>query len=538
MIELTLLIITIIISIFFAILILSRDYKNKTNQYFSLLILFITIWVLSHFFQNEPFFREHAALLFKIDFASAPFLVFFFYLFCVNFPYVKVATLRRKKIIYLPVLFLSILSFTPLVLKDIGFYDSVIDASPGPFFILYFLGILLYTEEGLRSLIIRYRRSKDIEKSQIRYVLIGLSIASLVVFTVNLILGVLFILPPFIARSSILAAFLIFYVCTTYAVTKHHLFGIRVILTEVLVGAIALTLLVQVLTIEGFGWKIFGSITLVLFGILGYLLIKTTLQEIQRRKEIEILSDKLKVSNIRLEAAFEALKKLDKVKTEFLSIASHQLRTPLTAIKGYLSMLQEGLFGRFKKEVTNILDKMYISSERLIELINSLLNMSRIEMGRMEFKFEKAQIEEIAESVTEELLIQARRKNLSLSFKKPKKLLPKIKIDKEKIRQVILNLVDNAVKYTEKGRVTVKLRSITSKIQVVIKDTGIGMTRGELESLFSMYVRGKRRGIFPEGSGLGLYVARKMVEAHNGKVWAESKGKGRGSTFYIELPIK
>jgi len=440
--------------------------------------------------------------------------------------------------LYLGALILSILSFTPLILKGIGFYDNVIDASPGILFGFYFLGILFYIGDGLRNLISKYIHSIGIERSQIFYVLIGLFIAAFIAFLVNLILGVFFVLPPFISRSSILFAFLTFYLFTAFAITRHHLFGIRVILTEILVGAIGLVLLVQAITADTIGWKIFGFVLLVLFAIFGYLLIKSTLQEIQRRKEIEKLSEQIRISNIRLEAALKALERLDKAKTEFLSIASHQLRTPLTAIKGYLSMIQEGLYGKYSRELNEILNKIYLSNTRLIDLVNSLLDISRIEMGRMEFKFEEIQIEKLIESIIEELSIQAKQKNLYLKFEKPERPLPKVKIDESKIRQVILNLIDNAIRYTEKGGVTVKVKNLISAIQISVRDTGIGLTPKEIESLFGMYARGKGMSIFPEGAGLGLYVARKLLEAHLGRIWAESAGKDKGSTFYVDLPIR
>ncbi|PIU42923.1 MAG: hypothetical protein COS98_00365, partial [Parcubacteria group bacterium CG07_land_8_20_14_0_80_35_11] len=122
----------------------------------------------------------------------------------------------------------------------------------------------------------------------------------------------------------------------------------------------------------------------------------------------------------------------------------------------------------------------------MIDLVNSLLDISRIEMGRMEFKFEEIQIGKIIESIIEELSIQAKQKNLYLKFEKPKRPLPKIRADESKIRQVILNLIDNAIRYTEKGGVTIKVKNLISAIQISVRDTGIGLTPKEVESLFGM----------------------------------------------------
>ncbi len=240
-----------------------------------------------------------------------------------------------------------------------------------------------------------------------------------------------------------------------------------------------------------------------------------------------------------LREAYEELKKLDKAKSEFLSITSHQLRTPLTAIKGYISMVLEKLYGEPPEKMKKPLENIYASNERLIKLVNDLLNISRIEAGEVEMNFEKSSLEEIIISVIEELSNTAKNKNIYLKWEKPKNLLSKASVDKNKIRQVIMNVVDNAIRYTEKGGVTVKAKDLKSKIQIAISDTGAGLTKYELSKMFESFSRGTAgTRLYAEGVGLGLYVAKKFVELHNGKVWAKSKGKGEGSTFYIELPIK
>ncbi len=152
-----------------------------------------------------------------------------------------------------------------------------------------------------------------------------------------------------------------------------------------------------------------------------------------------------------LKEAYEELKRLDKAKSEFVSIASHQLRTPLTAIKGYISMMLEKTYGKPPIKMEKPLKNIYASNERLIKLVNDLLNVSRIEAGRMEVNFEKISIEEIIPSVVEELENEAKEKDIYLKYEPLKKVLPKVLVDKDKIRQGIMNVIDNAIRYTEKG---------------------------------------------------------------------------------------
>jgi len=239
-----------------------------------------------------------------------------------------------------------------------------------------------------------------------------------------------------------------------------------------------------------------------------------------------------------LSEAYEELKRLDRAKSEFVSIASHQLRTPLTAIKGYISMMLEKTYGKAPKKMQKPLENIYSSNQRLIKLVNDLLNVSRIEAGRMEVKPEKTSAEEIVKSVIEELENETERKGIYLKMEKQKKPLPQISLDKDKIRQAFLNIIDNAIRYTNRGGITVRCRVQNEKCLIEVTDTGEGMTKEEISHLFESFSRGKAGTRFwTEGAGLGLYVAKKFVDMHGGRIWAESKGKDKGSTFFIELSI-
>ncbi len=253
---------------------------------------------------------------------------------------------------------------------------------------------------------------------------------------------------------------------------------------------------------------------------------------IKLEKEVEKATRDLRQAN-------EQLKKLDAAKSDFISIASHQLRTPLTVIKGYISMMLEGSFGKLTTNEKESLIKVFESNERLINLVENLLNISRIESGRLLFDFKPVQLEKMVASVIDELSAYAKRKNLYLDFKKLSESLPKVKIDQEKIRQVIMNLVDNAIKYTKRGGVTIELKEADKNIRCCISDTGLGITKEDLPNLFKKFSRGQGTIlVHTEGIGLGLYVADMMIRAHHGKIWAESMGKGLGSKFYFEIPVK
>ncbi|PIP18547.1 MAG: sensor histidine kinase, partial [Parcubacteria group bacterium CG23_combo_of_CG06-09_8_20_14_all_35_6] len=255
-------------------------------------------------------------------------------------------------------------------------------------------------------------------------------------------------------------------------------------------------------------------------------LIKSVVNEVDYRKK--------------LESAYEELKVLDHAKSEFVSIASHQLRTPLTAIKGYISMILEGSYGSLQEKTKESLTKVYQANERLIKLVNDLLDLSRLESGKIEIQKKKTSLDVMVTNVVEMLKIQAQNKNLYLKMKKPRELIPQLDIDEQKISQAVLNIIDNAIRYTENGGIVIEvsLEKEEKKIVIEIKDTGLGMDKKDIQDLFESFSRGKvATKHWTEGAGLGLYIAKKFVEMHNGKIWAESDGIDKGSSFFIELPI-
>ena len=182
---------------------------------------------------------------------------------------------------------------------------------------------------------------------------------------------------------------------------------------------------------------------------------------------------------------------------------------------------------------------IYSSVERLIKLVNDLLSISRIEAGKIKVEPEEFLLEELINDVVEELKNLAKAKNLYLERERIKAPLSKIFMDKAKIRQVILNIIDNAIKYTQTGGITINYKQDNGLCKIEIKDTGAGMTSAEISNLFKTFSRGVAgKRTWTEGAGLGLYIAKKFTEMHNGRIWVESAGKKKGSTFYIEIPIK
>lgn len=249
-------------------------------------------------------------------------------------------------------------------------------------------------------------------------------------------------------------------------------------------------------------------------------------------KDLQDTSEKLTAANMQL-------KNLDKAKSEFLSIASHQLYTPLTALRGYISMLKEGDYGVVAKEQVPILDILDKSATRLIELIKSLLDISRIESGRLELNLESVDLAEMARVLVADLMPNAITKKLELTFHEPKAPIAHAVVDVQRIRQVMLNFVDNSIKYTPAGKVDVRIVQEGKRIIFSVTDTGNGLETNDISQLFHKFIRvGGAARFHTEGTGLGLYVAKQIVNEHHGEVTACSEGLKKGSTFSMELPIE
>lgn len=232
-------------------------------------------------------------------------------------------------------------------------------------------------------------------------------------------------------------------------------------------------------------------------------------------------------------------KMVERMKTEFVSISAHQLRTPLSAIKWTLRMLLDGDLGKITEEQRGFIEKTYKSNERMITLINDLLNVTRIEEGRYIYKKTTVQIEELILAQINSFRESIKKRKLKVEFKGAKKPIPAVKVDLEKIKLALQNLLHNAIRYNKPGgRVTVSLKYDKKEIEVKIQDTGVGIPKGQQKRVFTKFFRGANViRMETEGTGLGLFIAKNVIEAHGGKIWFESE-EGKGSTFYFTLPIK
>jgi PAS domain S-box-containing protein len=232
-------------------------------------------------------------------------------------------------------------------------------------------------------------------------------------------------------------------------------------------------------------------------------------------------------------------KTIEKMKSEFVSISAHQLRTPLSEIKWSLETLSNEKLGQLTEVQKEILEKAHSSNKRMLSLVDDLLDVVRIEEGTRLYKLAYASLEEIVQSVLKIYQDKISKKQIKFEFQAPIKKLPKIKVDAEKMFLVVQNFLDNAIKYSPVGgQVAIDLTLKEKEIELSVKDTGIGIPKNQQQNIFEKFFRGKNAvKKEPGGNGLGLFIAKNIIDAHHGKIWFESEEK-KGTTFYFSLPIK
>lgn len=512
-----------------------KNSREKLNRIYSINILTIIGWGLAMIFYRMS--SDDTIIIWsRLLYVSASLIASSFLYFTYVFPVYSNIGLRKKMLIFLPniVLILIILFGNNIITGAQVNSNSENYIFWGKLYFVYVIYILSYFNFAFIRLYYKIKNTSDpTQKQQTLYVLLGYGSSGVISFISNLILPSIgiFSINWLGQISTILMA-----TSATYAIVKHHLFSTKVITTELLTFALWITLLIRLMVGETLVDHIANGITLFFTFFVGLFLIKSVIREVNQREKIEKLAVDLKRANTRL-------LELDKQKSEFVSFASHQLRAPLTAMKGYASLLIEGEFGEIKDEVKGAIKTILDSSKTLTNIVDDYLNVSRIELGTMKYSFEIIDYRKMVRDVVEELKpnIQKSKLDFSLHFQpdnESEKFI--IHADKDKFKQVITNLIDNSIKYTPSGSLDISLvKNIKDKkILFSVKDTGVGISPEAMPKLFSKFVRltnANKQNIY--GTGLGLFVAKDIVTAHQGKIWAESDGEGKGSVFNVEIDM-
>jgi len=384
---------------------------------------------------------------------------------------------------------------------------------------VYFFGSIRVLYKGLLS-------SAGVFRKQLLYIFVSISLGIIVGMTTNLIFFSFGVFEYFWLGHVI--SFIAITI-VAYLIAKYNFWSIKLLATEFFIILLLLLLAGEILFARSAVDAVLKLAILLLVGIASIFLVRSIKNEIESKEEVERLLDDLEDANKKLTV-------LDSRKSEFLSMSAKQLRDPLTAIKGYASMMLEGTFGELNMGVQDAMRKIFESSKRLVVIIEDFMDISRIETGNMRFELSLFDLGKLIGEIGEEMSISAQNAGLEL-FVDAGKEKYFVRADYGKIRQVVSNLVDNAIKYTPRGHVSLSiLPAGENAVRIKVSDTGIGMDQDTIDKLFKKFSRAEGVSkVYTEGSGLGLYVAKEIIENHKGKIWVESGGRGKGASFLVEL---
>jgi signal transduction histidine kinase len=508
----------------------NKDKKQQKLVYTIYLINIVTVawWVSSVVFLR---IADSSTILLANwnSYISASFIASTFYYFTLIFPSYKKLYLREFILVgAINILLVYLIVFTKLIIVgaislDIGKYDIIV----GNYFFLYALYILGFFLVGFARLFKKYFLSKDkVEKSQILIVAIGYTISGIVGFTADLFMPWIHITKHAWA-GPMATVFLV--VSITYAVTKYKLFDIKVLTAELLIFVLWIFTITKISVFDNFNNIIINVIFLLLVIFVGILLIRGVRYETQQREKIEALAKDLEQAN-------HKLKELDELKSEFISLATHHISSPLTAIRGYVSLLQETETPEEFVKNKSTLDTVQRLTTNTVNLVKDFLEVNRIDEGRVKYEFSDLYIAELLDQVVTEYAPEVHRKNLDFDYTNDISTKTVVHADRAKIKQAISNIFENSIKYAQEGTIKVFATVEDNKCVIQISDTGIrNLPTISPRLLRKLTQSGNTDEANIIGNGIGIYAAKLLIEANKGKLWIETKN---GVTlFCIELPI-
>jgi len=505
--------------------------KSATNKAFFCLSWAIILWSLFNYLSYNLETSQRPLWFVRYVMFSAVWFAFFMYQLAYIFPKESIRFPSWYKAVLLPITFItSLLTLTPIVISGIvetAKTGQVAGIAVGPGIILFGLiaggldivAITLFVNKALKA--------TGTERKQLIFILIGVGITLSLLLIFNFIIPSIYNVLKFIPLGAVFV--LPFVAFTAYAIFKHHLLDVKVIATEGAAFLLTIVSLFEVILSNDINVLLFRSAVFVLTLVFSIFLIRSVLNEVEQREQLQKLSEELKAANAQLE-------ELSRFKTQLLSLASHQVKSPLAAMKGFVSLIIDGTYGEVNEKVKETLGKVKKSADELIGLINTLLDLRKAEEGKMDFKLAPADFVPLVAGVVDGLKSLVVEKKIEFTYVAPPEKIM-VSADAPKLKQVIQNIIDNSIKYTPEGFVRVAVEKKDGNVVVSVKDSGFGISRDLLPHLFEEFVRDEKVKQKILGTGLGLYIARKIIEAHGGKIWAESEGEGKGAQFYVELKV-
>lgn len=433
---------------------------------------------------------------------------------------------RIIKILLPSITIISIVTLTPLTFINIAEVSpdgTVNRVNNGPGIFLFAITVALLITSALWTLLKKFKKSSNKQyRKQIELILFGFTITFCLHIIFNFILPAFYNKPDFVVFGAIYT--FPFVAFTSYAILKHKLFNVKVAATSILVFLLSVTSFGEVIFADNLPIVIYRTSVFVLILIFGIILIKGVLREVEQREKIEILAKNLEVAN--------------KAQENLIHFITHQVKGFLTKSKYIFAELLEGSFGPLTEDIKNISQEGLNINTTGVETVQTILNAANIKTGKMAFTFRPFDVKTLIEKIFESHKKTAESKGLSYNLNISSDTNYEIKGDENQLHEAFSNLIDNSIKYTPKGSINVFLSKKDNLLSFSIKDTGVGIPADEINKIFGEGVRGKDSlKVNVDSTGFGLYIVKKIIEAHHGKVYAKSEGPGKGSEFAAEIPI-
>lgn len=515
----------------FGIFIVFKSYSERIPQLFGLICLGFAIWAYSWFALLLTSASDVSTAVFyaKLLNSGAVLIPIFF----LHWALEVLRSVERHKYFlifgYIFTIVFSFLAFNDLFtagVRPVGIFPHW--PVQGPLFLVFILvayvGFVLYASVWLLHAF--YTKSGEV-KYRAGYMLLGAVLGfggSATIFPISYGLDTL---EPYGVFLMMMSPFVF-----GYATLKYRLMNLKIFSTQFFIGVLNLVLLINLLLAKTVPAQFFGVLIFGFGVVFSVLLWRSVLREIESREEIQRLYKELEVKN-------QKLTELDKLKSQFLSIATHELRTPLTIVRNFISLMMDGTYGKVPPAAEEAGRQVFERVNDMARSVDTYLNVSRIEQGKISYSFAPGDLTHIIELAVEGLKANAEKKKLALTLTvKPGAEKVMANIDAPKITEVVINLIDNSIKYTPQGSIRVSLEKVGRRARVTIVDTGVGMTEKTKQNLFKLFSPGEdSKKINPASTGVGLYVSLAHVLAHKGTLTASSEGQGKGSTFILELPL-
>ena len=519
------------ISTILGFLVFFGNSRKTANRLFLGLSLSISAWSFVNYLAVQELNPETALWLIRTVLLLAVAISAFFFALSVNlYRRGRGITHLQKTIFLLVTAFVALATLSPLVFSGLESGAAPLQPLPAPGAAIFAVYATLLPIISVILLILAAWRARAE-----RQVLVILAVSSALMFTLILTFNFYFIVllqdTQYVYLGPVFT--LPFFSIVAFAMSRHSFLVAKMKASELLFFVAVLVALVSTALILGAQSSETALATLVILLLLGVLVTKLVHSEIRKRKNLEALAKKLNKLNQNLTA-------LESMRSGSATTAPHQLRSPLTVIKGYVSFLQEGIDNATNGSGQEALSKIFASTDRLDRLVSDLLNLSHLESGEVKYTFEQGDIREVIKESVEACQEEANSRGIEIRIMRSSSEVPPVTFDRNKIREVLVNLIENALKYSDKGSVIKITTNVDAnrRVRVEVSDNGIGIPEKYLGKLFTKFFRtDNAKASDPEGLGIGLYFVKKVIQAHKGAVCATSTGLGKGSVFSFSLPI-